>query len=280
MLFTRIRVTCPRLTLVDGCHLRAMLPWYDAAAPPGTTQPPLPSPPLSESAPRLPSPFAELLFYHPQIDFITEYSKGKSWSFIETRPDLIIGFVPNQNFYSLGTTMALYLSLWKEVHGDGAECPFPGTTKVYKALSNDSSSDMIARQTIHLTLSPSAPKGGVYNVADSKTPYSWEQKWPVVCSYFNLKAMGPLSEPIDMRHFIRDNMTAWLAMEKRYGLQSGHIDGGRGMQISEHLLMTKFDFDRHFDMTKMYSTGFTEERGPKDTWWKVFDRMRKARIIP
>ena len=102
----------------------------------------------------------------------------------------------------------------------------------------------------------------------------------MVCSYFGLKAMDPLSEPIDMRDFIRDNMNAWLAMEKRYGLQSGHINGGRGMQISEKMLMTKFDFDRHFDMTKTYSTGFTEERSPKDTWWNVFDRMRKARIIP
>ncbi|EOA86666.1 uncharacterized protein SETTUDRAFT_153465 [Exserohilum turcica Et28A] len=260
-------------TKIYGCHLRAMLPWYDEAAPPGTTAPPLPSPPLSESAPRIPSPFAEMLFYHAQIDFITEYAKDKKWSFIETRPDIILGFVPNQNYYSLSTTIGLYVSLWKEIHGEGAKCPFPGTMAVWKALNNDSSSDMIARQTIHLTLSPSTPKGAAYNIADSKTPYNWQTKWPIICSYFGLEAAEPLAEPIDIRQFINDNMDTWLAMEKKYGLQSGHVDG-------EHLLMTKFDFDRHFDMTKMYSTGFTEERDPKQVWTTVFDRMRKAKIIP
>lgn len=269
-----------KLTMSDGCHLLAMLPWYDEVAEPGTTAPPLPPAPHSESAPRIPSPFAEMLFYHSQIDFITEYAKDKKWSFIETRADIIVGFVPNQNYYSLGTSLGIFLSLWKEVHGEGAKCPFPGTAKTWKALNSDSSSDMIARQTIHLTLSPSTPKGAAYNVSDAKTPQNWETKWPIVCSYFNLEATEPLSEPIDMRKFINDNTDTWLAMEKKYGLQSGHIDGGRGMQISEHLLMTKFDFDRHLDMTKMYSTGFTEERGPKESWWKVFDRMRKAKIIP
>jgi hypothetical protein len=221
-----------------------------------------------------------MLFYHAQNDWIANYAKDKKWSWIETRPDLIIGYVPNQNFYSLGTSMGIYLSLYKEVHGEGAECPFPGNQGVWKALSNDSSSDMIARQTIHLTLSPHTKKGEAYNVADSKTPANWEQKWPVLCSYFGLKATGPGATPIDVRKFINDNMETWLAMEKKYGLQHGHVDGGRGLQIAESMLMTKFDFDRHFDMSKMYSTGFTEERSTKQTWGTVFDRMRKAKIIP
>ncbi|KAI4951997.1 hypothetical protein J4E91_003459 [Alternaria rosae] len=279
---------CPKLEYVVlqigskiyGCHLLAALPWFDEVAPPGTTGPKLPPPPLKESYPRIPSPYAEMLFYHAQNDWIANYAKDKKWSWIETRPDLIIGYVPNQNFYSLGTSMGIYLSLYKEIHGEGAECPFPGNQGVWKALSNDSSSDMIARQTIHLTLSPTTKKGEAYNVADSKTPSNWEQKWPILCSYFGLKATGPGAAPVDVRKFINDNMETWLAMEKKYGLQHGHVDGGRGLQIAESMLMTKFDFDRQFDMTKMYSTGFTEERGTKETWGTVFNRMRNAKIIP
>ncbi|EMD69427.1 hypothetical protein GGP41_004586 [Bipolaris sorokiniana] len=267
-------------TKIYGCHLRANLSWYESTIPPGSSAPALPSPPLSESAPPIPSPHAENLFYHAQIDFITKYAKDKKWSFIETRTDLVIGFVPNKNYYSIATSVAFYLSVWKAVHGEGAKCPFPGTVGTWKALSNDASSDMIAHQTIHLTLSPSTTKGAVYNLGDSKTPYNWEVKWPVLCSYFGLEATEPLAEPIDMRKFINDNMDTWLATEQKYGLQSGHIDSGRGMQISEHFLMTTFDFDRHFDLTKIYSTGFTEERTPKEAWWAVFDRMRKAKLIP
>lgn len=40
------------------------------------------------------------------------------------------------------------------------------------------------------------------------------------------------------------------------------------------------DFDREYDMTKMYATGFTEERTPKEAWYPVFDKMRAAKMIP
>ncbi|KAI0613757.1 hypothetical protein TUN205_01965 [Pyrenophora tritici-repentis] len=279
---------CPNLEFVVlqigtkyyGCHLKALLPWYDEAAPIGTTAPPLPEPPHKESSPRIPSPFAEVLFYHVQMDFIADYSKDKKWKYVVTLPDLIIGLVPNQNFYSLATTVGIYLSLWKEVHGEGADCPFPGTEKVWKALSNDSSSDMIARQTIHLTLSPDTPKGALYNVADSKTPSSYVEKWPILCSYFGLKATAPRPEPIDIRGFIADNFETWTKTEEKYGLQKGHAQNDKALFLSEKLLMTKFDFDRHFDMSKIYSTGFTEERDTATAWYSVFDRMRKAKIIP
>ena len=222
-----------------------------------------------------------MLFYHPQLDFIASYAADKKWSWCDTRPDIIIGFVPNQNFYSLGSAMGIYLSLWKLVHGEGSEAPFPGTQKSWKALSNDSSSDMIARQTLHLSLSPSTEKGGGYNVADEQTPSTWEKKWPVLCGYFGLKGTGPpAKDPPEMRTFIKENLGAWKEAEEKYGLQQGHAHNDKVMPGFEYFLMTQFDFDRQYDMSKMYGTGFSEERDTKRTWGDVFDRMRKARVIP
>lgn len=215
------------------------------------------------------------------MDWVSEYAKDKKWSWCDTRPDIIIGFVPNQNFYSIGTVIGIYLALWKEVHGEGAECPFPGTDKSWNALSNDSSSDMIARQTLHLSLNPDkVEKGGGYNVADAKTPSSWSKKWPVLCSYFRLKGTGPSSNPPEIRKFIKDNIDVWKKLEKEKGLQTGHADSPKTFPGFEYFLMTQFDFDRQYDMTKMYATGFTEERNTLEAWGLVFDRMRKAKIIP
>jgi len=64
--------------------------------------------PLSESHPRLPSPHAEQLFYHAQLDFLSSYAKGRSWNWCETRPDIIVGFVPNRGFYSLATSSGFF----------------------------------------------------------------------------------------------------------------------------------------------------------------------------
>ncbi|KAF2465274.1 uncharacterized protein BDR25DRAFT_328677 [Lindgomyces ingoldianus] len=236
--------------------------------------------PHKESQPRLKQPYHDMLFYHPQLDWITEYAKEKSWSWCDTRPDIIIGFVPNQNFYSLGTVVGIYLSLWREVEGEGSECPFPGTEKSWVAKSIDSSSDMISRQTLHLSLSSSTEKGGGYNVADAKYPSTWSTKWPTLCSYFGLRGTGPVSNPPEIRKYIKEHMDTWEKLEREKELQTGHADSPKIFPGFEYFLMTQFDFDRHYDMTKMYRTGFTEERNTAQAWGGVFDRMKKARIIP
>jgi hypothetical protein len=221
-----------------------------------------------------------MLFYYPQLDFISAFTANRKWSWCDTRPDIIIGFVPNQNFYSLGSSVGIFLSLWREVHGAGSKCPFPGTDKSWKALSHDSSSDMIARQTLFLSLDEKTEKGGGYNVADEKAPSSWSEKWPILCSLFGLQGTGPSANPPEIRAFIKENIETWQQVEKKHGLQTGHADNERVFQGFEYFLMTQFDFDRQYDMTKMYGTGFDEERGTKEAWGGVFERMRGAKIIP
>ncbi|KAL6706988.1 hypothetical protein ACN47E_004938 [Coniothyrium glycines] len=270
---------CPQLEFVVlqtgakmyGCHLLATVPEYSA---------PYITPPHRESQPRIKGSFGDMLFYHPQLDFISDFAANKSWSWCDTRPDIIVGFVPNQNFYSLATSIGIYLSLWREVHGESARCPFPGTTKSWNALSNDSSSDMIARQTIHLSLSPNTQKGGGYNVADAQSPRTWSEKWPILCDYFGLTGTGPSQQPPEIRTFIKENLETWKRMEQEKGLQQGHAHNDKVFPGFEYFLMTQFDFDRQYDMSKMYGTGFTEERGTRETWGGVFDRMKAAKIIP
>lgn len=80
----------------DGCHLLENRP-ADYL-----------HPPHKESQRRLKQPYHDMLFYHPQLDWIADYAKDKTWKWIDTRPDIIIGFVPNQNFYSLGTYACAY----------------------------------------------------------------------------------------------------------------------------------------------------------------------------
>jgi hypothetical protein len=177
--------------------------------------------------------------------------------------------------------MGIYLSLWREVHGAHATAPFPGTAASWKALSNDSSSDMIARQTLYLSLHPEKIENGTgYNVADARAPASWADKWPALCAYFGLTGTGPAAEPPEMRQFIKENIGVWKKLEEEKGLQRGHADSEMTFKGFEYFLMTQFDFDRQYDMGKTYATGFEEERDTLGAWGLVFDRMRKARIIP
>ncbi|KAH6867406.1 hypothetical protein B0T10DRAFT_569446 [Thelonectria olida] len=254
-----------------GCHLL-----HD--------RPAIMKPPLSESLPRLPAPYDAGIFYNQKLDWLAEYSAIRKWGWAETRPDIIIGFVPNQNFFSLATVLGIYLSLRRELDGEGAQCPFPGTQASWETLSNDSSADMVARQTLHVALTGlwKSHKGEAFNVADERRPSCWRDKWPVLCAYFGLRGVK-LDEdnPVEVRQYIREHMPVWEAMEKKYGLQSGHANSPRIYPGFEYWLLTMFDTDRQYDMSKMYDeVGFTEERDTAQSWGGVFDRMARARIIP
>jgi PRISE-like Rossmann-fold domain len=239
--------------------------------------------PLSESHPRLPSPHAEQLFYNAQLDFLSSYAKDKSWNWCETRPDIIIGFVPNGGFYTLATSLGIFLALWKQIEGEGSECPFPGSGGAWKALWNQGSSDMLARQAIHISLMlPISRKGEAFNVADEEVPGTWATKWPVICSYFGLKGTPPLNEgaKTDVRGYLEKHMDMWKEMEVKNELKRGVAKSLFCSKRFEFALLTLFDFDRQFDMKKMYGSGFNEERTPGEAWGGVFDRMRRAKIIP
>lgn len=241
-------------------------------------------PPFAEDLAFLEPPASDGLFYLPQMDFIREYSKDKKWGWIDTRPDIIIGFVPNQNFFSLGSSIGFFLSLYREINGAGAECPFPGTAKSWVTKSIDSSAEMIARQTLHVQLSDKYrfAKGESFNVADERTPRTWETRWPDLCAYFGLKGVKKAEDnPIEVRTYIRQNIDVWNGMEAKYGLQSGHADSPRIHPGFEYFLITQFDQDRQYDMTKMYDVaGFQEERDTTKAWGRVFEHMRAAKILP
>lgn len=88
--------------------------------------------------------------------------------------------------------IALFLALWRYVHGPGAESPFIGTLDNYVHTNTDSSQDIIAKSEIYLsTIKPDEANGEAFNTADYTTPTSWVTRWPATVSYFGLKGTPP-----------------------------------------------------------------------------------------
>lgn len=243
--------------------------------------------PLSEDLPRIPEPYRSQNFYYNQTDWLEAQSKDKSWTFCEIRPDVVVGFVPNNNVYCLAQTLATYLACYREVEGEGAECAFPGTAKSWKILSNDSGQDIIARFAIHAALHPETCGGGqAFNVASHSQPGSWEQKWPVICEFFGLKGIPPPEGGSGPQpgNYLSSHFEQWLRLEKRHGLVTGRVGNDRSLAGFQYFIMTLFDFDRQLDMSKMHRVrkegGKVEEADAKAVWWVAFERFRAAKIIP
>lgn len=237
--------------------------------------------PLSESLPRLKPPYSDQLFYHAQLDWLTEYSKDKAWSWCETRPDIVVGFAPNHAAYSLAASLGIYFSLWRMINGKDSSVPFPGNDKSWRAKFNEGGSDMMAKQTIFLSLHPEiCGKGEAFNIASSPDWETWETRWPKLCNYFHLKGEPPTADKKEVRAYITENMETWRRIEKEYNLRTDIASSETTIPGFEVLHLDLADFDRQYDLGKIHNAGFTERYDTMQTWGTTWDRMRKARMIP
>ncbi|KAK6439955.1 hypothetical protein LTR95_003818 [Oleoguttula sp. CCFEE 5521] len=242
--------------------------------------------PLSEDLPRIPEPYRSQNFYYNQVDWLESQAKSKSWTWCELRPDVVIGFVPNNNFYCLAQTLATYLACYREVEGEGAEVAFPGTEQSWPILSNDSSQDIVARFAIHCVLNPQASGGRSLNTSDNSQPSSWSKKWPVICEFFGLKGTAPPAGGSGPQpgQYLTEHLEQWKALEKKHGLATGRVGNDRSFAGFQYFIMTMFNFDRQLDLTNMHAAwsdgGKVQEVDSKTAWWTAFERFRAAKIIP
>jgi hypothetical protein len=235
--------------------------------------------PLKESHPRISEPDRSELFYYHQHDTLNALSERKSWNWSNVRPDVIIGFVPNNNTYCIVQSMGVYLSLYAYVEGKGAKVAFPGTAKSYRNLSNDSSQDIVARFSIHTALGGQSTNRRTFNVADNRLPTPWAYRWPVICEFFGLKGTGPEEDSPQPGLYIAKHKEQWQEMVKKYGLKDGHLENNITSPVFLDFCTTIMDFDRQLDLSEQRSTGFTEETDTKDAWWTALEKFRTAKVI-
>lgn len=234
--------------------------------------------PLMESAPRVPKPYADNIFYYPQYDITKSLSDSAKWTFTEVRPDVIVGFVPNDNAMDGARGIALYLTLYRHIHGEGAEAPFMGTEKSWINKHNDTFQDILARFEIYAALHPNTcGKGAQFNIADGPV-VTWSEKWPALCKYFGLKGVGPKSGTLTAPEFAKKNGGRWKEVETNHGLRKGLFERYDWSFIDG--IAVGFDFDREYDLSRLRLAGFTEEIDTIKAWTTAFDRLKDAKIIP
>ena len=234
--------------------------------------------PLMESSPRVPKPFADNIFYYHQYDIIKSLSETAKWTFTEVRPDVIVGFVPNDNAMDGARGIALYLTLYRHIHGEGAEVPFVGAEKAWTNKHTDTFQDILSRFEIHAALHPEVcGKGEAFNIADGPV-VTWSEKWPAFCKYFGLKGVGPKAGTLTAPEFAKQNAQRWKEVEATHGLRKGLFEKYDWNFIDG--IAVAFDFDRPYDLSKARAAGFTEQHDTIKSWTTAFDRLREAKVIP
>lgn len=205
-------------------------------------------------------------------------SQGKPWTFTEIRPDGIVGFAPGANFMNMSQGMAIYLSLYRRVHGAGAAVPFPGAAHGYRSRHMDTFQDLLSRLEIFAAAHPDACGGGnVFNAADG-VELTWADLWPRLCAHFGLKDGGPQPDSLPIVDFVKQNRGAWREMCAEHGLRERTVDEQGWGHL--HFMMVQFDFHRTLDLSRCREVGFDETIDTAEGYFAAWERMRAAKIIP
>lgn len=252
--------------------------------------------PVRESFERIPPPYGDHIFYYSQWDTLELLRKEQTrkingWLASDVRPDCIVGYSPGINFMNAAQGIGMYLILIKEVHGESADVPFPGTQSSWEAKWTDTSTDILAKTELYVALSHKNAQGlQHFNAADNSQATSWSEKWKDLCAYFGLTGRGPIpgrkeqfaakGTPDDpMENFMKENEGAWRNLAMRHGLKSGEWV----TRYSWNFLwwcMTHMDWDRQYDLGNIRQLGFEETNGLMEGYYKAFDRMGATKILP
>jgi len=186
-----------------------------------------------------------------------------------------VGFVPNGSAFNLTAHWPSYLSSYALIEGRGAKVPFPGTESAYTSLFNEASADIIARFSIWAALHPEKAGGGqLFNVADEARPSRMSERWPALAKYFGLEGIGPVD---DLNVLKPGEYT-----KKHQHVLEEHCNKSNKVFKADFLDTYGYylTFDRQLSLDKARSAGFSEEIDPTSSWFKAFDRFKKAGMMP
>ena len=240
------------------------------------------NPPLKESAPRIPEPYASNIFYYPQYDLLAEHAANSTqkFGFCEIRPGVVVGFAPRGNAMGFAQCLGLFLAIYRSVKGEGAEVVFPGDETVWKTKHSDTSQDVLAKFHVYASLHRNKVHGQAFNVADEET-ITWEGVWVGICEWFGLKGVGPRKESGGEAlgtEWVMGKKDMWGEWIKENGLQEGVLESSTWWMMSWVLGSASFDWD--YDLSASGCSGFQWEKSAVKGYLRTFERMRAVKMIP
>jgi nucleoside-diphosphate-sugar epimerase len=211
-------------------------------------------------------------FYYAQEDeiFAAAARDGFHWSI--HRPHTIIGKAVG-NAMNMGTTLAIYATICKET---GRPFRFPGSAAQWESLTDMTDAHLLG-QHILWAMTTAAAANEAFNVVNGDV-FRWKWMWERLASWFKIAA-----EPFDGVHRPLEQQMAndapiWREIAGRHHLaepdinrliSAWHTDADLGRPIE---VVT--------DMSKSRRLGFNLYQPTDDAFFGLFERLRRARLIP
>jgi len=222
--------------------------------------------PARESDPRHLAPN----YYFDQIDWLTEFQRGKAWDWVELRPQTLCGFAPGTAM-SILPAIAVYAAISKEL---GLPLRFPGKPGAYGSLYQVTESSHFARAALWAATEPRCGLEA-FNITNGDY-FRWKYVWPRIAEVFDMPAGEP--QTISLTQHMADKGPLWRGMTEKYGLEPLDYERLVAWPFADYVFGC--DWDVMSDTTKSRRFGFHKVVDSEEMFCRLLRRFREERIVP
>jgi nucleoside-diphosphate-sugar epimerase len=228
----------------------------------------LPATPFREDQPRLDIEN----FYYAQEDEVFAAAKRDGFGWSVHRPHTIIGYAVG-NAMNMGVTLAVYATICRET---GRPFSFPGSAIQWNGLTDMTDAGLLARH-LEWAATTEAARDQAFNIVNGDV-FRWSWMWTRLADWFGLQPAKYSGEGIPLERQLADAGPVWTDIARKHELAENdlavlasawHTDADLGRPIE---VVT--------DMSKSRKLGFLDYQATDDSFFKLFARLREARIIP
>jgi nucleoside-diphosphate-sugar epimerase len=207
-------------------------------------------------------------YYFDQIDWLTQFQRGKRWSWVELRPQTLCGFAPGTPM-SIVPAIAVYASISREL---GLPLRFPGTA--WRSIYQVTDSAHFAAAALWAATSPRTANEA-YNITNGDY-FRWCHVWPRIAEVFDMPPAAP--QPISLVAHMADKAPLWAAMAQRHGLQPYRFEELAAWPFADYVF--NCDWDVMSSVTKSRLHGFHDTVDSEEMFVRLLRQFRQERIVP
>jgi nucleoside-diphosphate-sugar epimerase len=224
--------------------------------------------PFTEELPRVPGPN----FYYTQEDILFELAARHGFTWSVARPHTIIGYAPG-NAMNLATSLAVYATLCRET---GRPFVFPGSPQQYAGITDMTDAALLAKHLVWSATTPAAANTA-FNVVNGDV-FRWKKLWRQIADYFGIGVGAYPGEARPLAQSLAEVGPEWDGIVAKHGLRRTRVeDIAPWWHVDADLGRTQ---ETLTDMSRSRERGFLEYQRTSAAMVRLFDRLRRERVIP
>jgi len=224
--------------------------------------------PFREDSPRIPGEN----FYYTQEDIVFAAAEKQGFSWSVQRPHSIVGYALG-NAMNMGVTLAVYASICRET---GQPFVFPGSRFQWNSLTDMTDAEVLAKHLEWASTSSQA-RNQAFNVVNGDV-FRWRWLWPQLAAYFNVTPVEPPEGRAPLETKMAGIAPVWEKIAAKHGLRENRVDTLASWWHTDADLGREIECVN--DMTKSRLLGFDVYQSTPASFFRLFDRLKKEKIIP